>query len=158
WVVAGCVLQVAEVAQGDRLVTLVPGLAVQGYRLGKAGGGSREVRGPIGQEAEFVQRDGLAGNVSRPGRRGQRGPLQGGALIPRGGAGEEVGQRGRRGAGVQRPPGGGGVVGGRLQVRPLGLQPGDRPVKGSQGWGPGGRLAGRRATGGGQLRDVPAGG
>ena len=54
---------------------------------------------------------------------------------------------------------GGGVVGGGVQVRPLGFQPGGRLIEGGQAGGLGWRVAGRRAAGGaGPGGEVPVGG
>ena len=125
-------------------------VAVQLQGPGRAGGGGREVLGHGLREAQQQQSAGLAGPVAGLAGGGERGLLQGQALIPVAPGVQEAGHRGRDQHRVQQASAGGGVPGGRVQVGALGLQPGGRlPWRGHRRRA-GGRVAGRRGAFGGE--------
>ena len=72
--------------------------------------------------------------------------MEGSELIPVTAGGQELADRGGDGDGIQGPCLPGGVIRGRVQVRPLGFQPGGRRPQGGQVGGMSRQPTGRRAA------------
>jgi hypothetical protein len=133
------------------LTGLVAELAVQRRRLGERGDGGRVIAGQLLQQAELVERPGLAGPVARAAGRTERRLVLARGLVPVTAGPQEAADRRGDGDGVAGT-GLGRERDRRVQVGPLGLQPRARFVRGGQLRGLRGRVSRRRPAAGSVIR------